>query len=58
MSTEKIWENFHHQLLGFITVRVNNKNIAEDILQDVFVKIHLKSETLTEKTKLQSWLYQ
>jgi len=58
MSTEKIWEEFNNQLLGFIKSKVNNQSIAKDILQDVFIKIHLKSDTLTENSKLQSWLYQ
>mgnify|MGYP000023508725 CR=1 FL=1 len=58
MNTEKIWNEFNRQLLGFIKTKVNNQTIAEDILQDVFIKIHLKSDSLTEKSKLQSWLYQ
>jgi len=58
MNTEQIWKTFNQELLGFINSRVNNKNTAEDILQDVFVKIHLNAKHLTEETKLQSWLYQ
>ena len=58
MNTEQIWIDFNQQLLGFINSRVNNKSTAEDILQDVFLKIHLNAKKLKEETKLQSWLYQ
>ena len=58
MDTEEIWNEFNKQLLGFIQSKVNNKDTAEDILQDVFIKIHLKTDSLSDKTKLQSWLYQ
>ncbi|MDG1476569.1 MAG: RNA polymerase sigma factor SigZ [Vicingaceae bacterium] len=58
MNTEKIWSDFNSQLLGFIKSKVNNQSIAKDILQDVFVKIHLKSGALADNSKLQSWLYQ
>lgn len=57
-STTTIWEEFHKQLFGFINKRVKDKDIAHDILQDVFVKIHLKLDTLTDEEKLTSWVYQ
>ena len=35
-----------------------SKTQAEDILQDVFLKILLKIDGLNNRDKLQSWLYQ
>lgn len=58
MNTTAIWKEFSDQLLGFIKARVNNPVNAEDILQDVFVKIHQKSKQLSDKDKLASWVYQ
>ncbi|MEH6343587.1 MAG: sigma-70 family RNA polymerase sigma factor [Bermanella sp.] len=55
---ESIWNTFHHQLLNFIISKVQNKTHAEDILQDVFVKVMKNIETLADEQKLQSWLYQ
>lgn len=57
-NTATIWKEFHSQLFGFINKRVKDKDIANDILQDVFVKIHLKLDTLTDEEKLTSWVYQ
>ncbi len=55
---ETIWKDHHDQLLQFINRRVKNKEESEDILQDVFVKILSKIDTLKDSSKLQSWIYQ
>ena len=55
---ETIWRQFHQQLLAFIYTKVNDHQIAEDILQEVFIKVHQKLDNLTEESKLQAWLYQ
>ncbi|WP_423127705.1 RNA polymerase sigma factor SigZ [Gaoshiqia sp. Z1-71] len=53
-----IWKEQHDQLLSFIRKRVTDPAQAEDILQDVFLKILLKIDGLNNRDKLQSWLYQ
>jgi RNA polymerase sigma-70 factor (ECF subfamily) len=55
---ELIWKEYHDNLLSFIQKRVNDNNMSEDILQDVFVKILTKINTLKNNSKLRSWLYQ
>ncbi len=55
---EMIWKDHHDQLLHFINKRVKDKDESEDILQDVFVKILSKIDTLKDDSKLQSWIYQ
>ncbi len=55
---ETIWNNFHHQLLAFITNKVRDPVLAEDILQEVFIKVQKNIEQLNENDKLKSWLYQ
>ncbi len=55
--TEQIFEEYHSKLLGFISSRVGNSADAEDILQDTFLKIHSRINTLKEDTKIQSWIY-
>ena len=56
--TEKIWREYHSKLMAFVVKRVEDNAVAEDIVQDVFVKIHSQIESLKEETKLESWLYQ
>lgn len=55
---EDIWREHHDQLLAFISKRIKNRDDAEDILQDVFIKILSKIGTLKDSSKLQSWIYQ
>lgn len=57
-TTESIWKTFNLELFNFINKRVKDKDISKDILQDVFIKIHLKLKTLSDKDKLTSWVYQ
>jgi len=58
MTTENIWTEFNRQLYKFILTRVKDADTANDILQEVFLKIHLKRATLSDKDKLVSWVYQ
>ncbi|MFA8434338.1 MAG: RNA polymerase sigma factor SigZ [Marinifilaceae bacterium] len=55
---EQIWREYHKKLLGFIRNRVSDPTLAEDILQDVFIKIHSHINTLQEDRKIKAWLYQ
>lgn len=57
-GTEQIWEEFSSALRSFIARRVSNPSQIEDILQDVFVKIHSNINSLKESTKVHSWVYQ
>ena len=38
LTTENIWNNFHQELKNFIVKKVKDENIANDILQEVFIK--------------------
>lgn len=57
-SIEKIWNEYYDQLLLFIIKRVSDKAIAEDILQNVFVKILFNIKSLKDNTKMKNWLFQ
>ena len=57
-ETETLYRRFHSRLKGFIAGRVSDDAAAADILQDVFLKIHSRIDTLADDTKLESWTYQ
>lgn len=57
LTTEQIWLAFHKQLLLYIKKRVNSQEDAEDILQDVFIKIHHNISNLKQTATIISWLY-
>lgn len=56
--TQDIWKAFNQELLGFIKARVNNTENAEDILQEVFIKIHSNINSVNDDNKITSWVYQ
>jgi arsenite methyltransferase len=56
-STEQIWEAFHTPLQQFIRRRVPDDPTAEDLLQEVFLKIHQHIGGLKDARQLESWLY-
>lgn len=58
LDTESIWHEFHAQLYAFIRRRVRDDALAEDLLQQVFLRIHTRIETLRDDTKLNAWIYQ
>ena len=58
MTTEQVWESFHTHLQQFIRKRVPDDPTAEDLLQEVFLKIHQRIETVKDVKRLESWVYQ
>ncbi|MFO7529684.1 MAG: RNA polymerase sigma factor SigZ [Marinobacter sp.] len=54
----KLWQEYRTKLRAFIRSRVSDETISDDILQDVFLKMHTGLVSLKDETKLKSWLYQ
>jgi len=57
MELAAIYTDYHKVLFGFIKSKVNHHQDAEDILQNVFIKVSSGINTLERKEKLQSWIY-
>ena len=55
---EKLWTDFSDKLRHFIRVRVEDHATAEDILQDVYVKIQSRSGQLAGVRNVPGWLFQ
>lgn len=58
MNTEIIWNKFNAPLRAFINGKVQDNQLTEDILQETFIRIHSKIDSLKDETKIQSWVYQ
>jgi RNA polymerase sigma-70 factor, ECF subfamily len=52
------WTNIHEDLKAFVYRKVKNKALAEDIVHDVFLKVHAKANQLKDASKISSWIYQ
>ena len=58
LTTERVWNDLHDRLLRFIRARVADEASAEDILQEVFLKIHARIGSLRDEERLESWVFQ
>jgi RNA polymerase sigma-70 factor (ECF subfamily) len=58
VSATDIWQDFSSRLKSFILGRVRDEHDAEDILQDVFLKVHRNLHNLRDEDKLKVWVYQ
>lgn len=58
LAVEKIWLLFSVRLKAFILSKVKDDALADDLLQEVFIKIHRLSGQLRDENKLQAWIYQ
>lgn len=57
-DTQQIWSEFSHRLRAFIARRVDSTADVDDILQDVFLRIHRHAGSLEQRERLVSWLFQ
>jgi RNA polymerase sigma-70 factor (ECF subfamily) len=58
MTTDAIWAAFGGRLRGFIAKRVREEADIDDILQEVFAKIHAGLGDLKDEDRLEAWLFQ
>jgi len=53
----ELYKQYYSKLLSFINSKVRNIHDAEDILSEVFIKIHNNIDKLDSNEKLTSWIY-
>jgi len=58
LAANIIWEQLHDALRAFISKRVSNDAETEDILQEVFIRVHHRLDSLQERERVASWVYQ
>lgn len=57
-NIENIWLKLNSKLYSFILGKVHDNSVAEDILHDLYIRIHSNIDKLKDDTKFQSWIYQ
>jgi RNA polymerase sigma-70 factor (ECF subfamily) len=55
---ELLWDRYNRRLRAFIRSRVSDAADADDILQEVFIRIHRSLCCQLEWNKPESWIYQ
>lgn len=57
MKTKYVWDLYAEDVKRFIFSKVKNDAVTDDLLQEIFIKIHTKLETLEDDAKLKSWVF-
>jgi RNA polymerase sigma-70 factor (ECF subfamily) len=57
-TTEDVWRALGAELRGFLRSRVPSDSDADDLLQDVFVRVYENIGTLRRAGRVESWVYQ
>lgn len=57
MDTQDIWKLHANDIKFFILSKVKNDVIADDLVQETFIKVHTKLNTLKDENKMKSWLF-
>ena len=58
LPVEHLWDQYSQRLLAFIRSRVGNTTEAEDILQEVFIRVHRHLCCQEQWNKPDGWFYQ
>lgn len=57
MTISEIWKSYNRDLHLFIISKVKDLTIADDLLQETFIKIHTKLNTLQDEAKIKPWIF-
>lgn len=57
INTETLWRQFSDQVRGFVRSKVPSDDEAEDVLQDIFIRIHKGIDGLRHGDRVQSWVF-
>ena len=58
LTFNEIWLKFSHPVKDFIRNQTNNADVTDDILQEVFIKIHQNLHLLRDEERVAGWVFQ
>jgi RNA polymerase sigma-70 factor, ECF subfamily len=57
-SAQDVWTSFGERLRRFIASRVRNAHDVDDVVQEVFARIHAGLDSVERPEAMESWLFQ
>ncbi|SES36479.1 RNA polymerase sigma factor SigX [Salipaludibacillus aurantiacus] len=54
---ERLYETYHHQLFQYLFYLVRSRETAEELVQEVYIKVLNSYETFEGKSSEKTWLY-
>mgnify|MGYP001266357337 CR=1 FL=1 len=56
-TTEEVWARFHASLTRFVSRRVKRPVDVDDIVQQVFVRVHVGLPRLRDQDRVHAWIF-
>ena len=54
----ELYRQYHRKVVGYLYNHVNNRELAEDLTSDVFMKVYAKMDSFDEeKASVSTWIY-
>ncbi len=57
VATERIWSDLRDRIGGYVRHQVGNREEAEDLIQEAFLKIHQNVNSLNDEKATDAWVY-
>ncbi|HUH29615.1 sigma-70 family RNA polymerase sigma factor [Gelidibacter sp.] len=57
MKTKTVWDIYAQDIRNFILSKVKDDVVVDDLLQETFIKVHVKLDTLKDERKLKPWVF-
>lgn len=58
VDSTTLWDELHQSLHGFVIRRISNPTDVDDLVQEIFLRIHTRIHTLDDAERVQAWVYQ
>jgi RNA polymerase sigma-70 factor, ECF subfamily len=58
VDSTALWVELHQSLRGFVARRISNQIDVDDLVQEIFLRIHSRIHTLDDAERVQAWVYQ
>jgi RNA polymerase sigma-70 factor, ECF subfamily len=58
ITFNEIWLKFSHPVKDFIRNQTHNADVTDDILQEVFIKVHQNLHLLRDEERVAGWVFQ
>lgn len=55
---ELIWDRLREPLRAFMLQKLADEALVDDLLQDLFIKVHAGMAQLRDETRIQAWIFQ
>lgn len=56
-TSESLWEVYSKDLKRYVFSQIKDEDTTNDVLQEVFIKIHLNIASLQKKESVKSWVF-